>query len=83
MSRKCEMFELTATLVLQRFTQTVYLDCKSEKVVKRCYILVMCLFLERNVRARLKVLVFNQDEKSKQLKKIYVTCWSAIKRLNT
>ena len=62
MSRKGEMFELSCNIVLQRFTQTVYLDCKSEKVAKGCYILVMCLFLERNIRARLKVLVFNQDE---------------------
>ena len=59
-SVKC--LSLAATLALHRFTQTVYLDCKSEKVAKGCYILVMCLFLERNIRARLKVLVFNQDE---------------------
>jgi len=43
----------------------------------------MHLFFEHNVRARLKVLIFNQDEKSKLLKEIFdVTSWFAIKRLN-
>ena len=53
------------------------------KVAKKLYSLIMHLFLEHNLRARLKVLIFNQDENSKLLKEIFdVTSWSAIKRLN-
>jgi len=50
------------------------------KVTKRLYSLIMHLVFEHNVRARLKVLIFfNQDEKSKLLKEIFdVTSWSAI-----
>jgi len=40
------------------------------KVAKGLYSLIMHLFFEHNVRARLKVLIFNQDEKSKLLKEI-------------
>ena len=55
------------------------------KVTKRLYSVIIHLFLEHNLRARLKVLIFNQDENSKLLKEIFffdVTNWSAIKRLN-
>ena len=53
------------------------------KVAERLYSLIMHLLLEHNLRARLKVLIFNQDENSKLLKEIFdVTSWSAIKRLN-
>jgi len=53
------------------------------KVAERVYSLIMHVFLEHNVRARLKVLIFNQGEKSKLLKEIFdVISWSVIKRLN-
>jgi len=53
------------------------------EVAKRLYSLIMHLFLEHNLRARLKVLSFNKDENSKLMKEGFdVTSWSAIKRLN-
>ena len=58
MTRVREIFELVRNADFAAFQAKIYLGYKSEeKIVKECYILVMCLFFGAQLKGKVKELV--------------------------